>query len=194
MMMTEFLPVAERPADRFTLHADQCHLLLIDLQERLIPAMPNGSQIVQRVQIMIEIAAAMGIPIILTEQYPEGLGPTTPDLHFTSLPFKIRKISFSAATPEVLAKLEAVGRRQVIVCGVETHVCVFQTVRQLLDAGYRVFVIEDGVCSRSEANKQNGLQLIWQMGAIVTNLETVLFDLLKQAGTPLFKQLSRLIR
>jgi nicotinamidase-related amidase len=193
-MMTEYLSADERPFHRFTLHADQCHLMLVDLQEKLVPAMSQGDEVVRRTRTMVEIATAMGIPVILTEQYPEGLGQTVPDLLPACRPFKVSKISFSAGTPEVMARLEAAGRRQIIVCGMETHVCVFQTVRHLLDAGYNVFVVQDAVCSRSESNKQNGLQLISQMGAVVTNLETVLFDLLKQAGTPLFRQLSRLIR
>jgi nicotinamidase-related amidase len=192
--MTESAQTPERPCDRFTLHADQCQLMLIDLQDRLLPVIQGGEEVLRKSQIMLDIAEAMGIPVILTEQYPEGLGPTAAQLRFANPPQKIRKLSFSAASSELLAKLEKAGRRQLIVAGAEAHVCVFQTVRQLLEAGFRVFVLQDAVSSRTIANKENALQLMREMGAVVTNLETVLFDLLKQAGTPLFKQLSKLIR
>src|SRR5690606_37736710 len=104
------------------------------------------------------------------------------------------KITFSGLTPEVAQALEQTNRKKIIVTGIETHVCVYQTVRDLLKEGYQVFVAEDGVCSRSKANWRNGLSLMAAMGAVITNTETVFFDLMKQAGTPLFKELSKLIK
>ena len=192
--MNEDKKTCSAQADRFKLYSANCLLLLIDLQEKLIPAMNQGEQTVRKTGIMVEIAKAMDIPIILTEQYPEGLGPTAQVLRETSGVTAFRKMSFTACTPDVAAAVVASGRRQILVCGMETHVCVYQTVRQLICDGYDVFVLSDAVCSRTEANYRNALQQMSQMGAIITNLETVLFDLLKEAGTPLFKQLSKLIR
>ncbi len=180
--------------DRFKIEAPNCLLMLIDLQEKLIPAMNQGQDVIRKSLIMVEIAQAMDIPVILTEQYPEGLGPTTPALLAACPGPVFKKLKFSACTPEVRAEITSQNRKQIIICGMETHVCVFQTTRQLIAEGYDVFILQDGVCSRTEANYRNGLQLMQQMGAIITNLETVLFDLLVEAKTPLFKRLSKLIR
>lgn len=180
--------------DRFSLHASDCLLMLIDLQAKLIPAMNQGEQAVKKTLIMAEIAKDMEIPVIMTEQYPEGLGPTTPALLDACPVIPFKKMSFTACTPEVQSALASHRRRQILICGMETHVCVFQTVRQLLADGYAVFVIKDAVCSRTDANYCNGLDLMQQMGAVITNVETVLFDLLVEAGTPQFKRLSKLIR
>jgi nicotinamidase-related amidase len=182
------------PAGRFRLDARQAQLLVIDVQDKLVPAMDQGELTVQKILIMVQIAKAMEMPVLLTEQYPEGLGPTDARLLAQIQAKPVHKLEFSAYTTELKEQLAATTRRQIIVCGLETHVCVFQTVRDLLESGYQVFVVQDAVCSRASPNKQNGLALMTQMGAVVSNLETILFDLLKQAGTPLFKQLSRLIR
>jgi len=93
-----------------------------------------------------------------------------------------------------MSTLELLGRKKVIVSGMETHICVFQTVRELLKSGYTVFVVDDAVCSRTSDNYKTGLALMREMGAVITSTETVFFDLLKQAGTPLYKELSKLIK
>ncbi|MBM7581184.1 nicotinamidase-related amidase [Caldicoprobacter guelmensis] len=181
--------------DKFELKKEQSVLMVIDIQERLVPVMERRDQVIRNAQILISAAQRLDIPVIVTEQYPKGLGRTVKELSDMLGDFQaFEKLSFSAYIPEVAAQLARLGRKKVIVCGMETHVCVFQTVRELLQAGYQAFVVKDAVCSRTQDNHQNGLDLMEGMGAVITNTETVLFDLLKTAGTPEFKELSRLIK
>ena len=169
--------------------------MVIDIQERLVPAMKRGADVVEKANTLLAIANGLDVPIIVTEQYPKGLGKTVEALCILLEGAQIiEKISFSAYTTELAAVLETAGRKKIIVTGMETHVCVFQTVRDLLTHGYQVFVVRDGVCSRTEENHINGLELMSGMGATVTNTESVFFDLMKTAGTPLFKKLSKLIK
>lgn len=179
--------------DKFTLTPEDSLLLVIDIQERLVAAMKYGSQVVEKTGILLTTAKAMEIPVLVTEQYPKGLGRTVPELPVEDAGI-FEKITFNGCTPEVTEALKATGRKKIIVTGMETHVCVFQTVRDLLKDGYQVFVVEDGVCSRTKENFRNGLSLMAAMGAVITNTETVFFDLFKQAGTPQFKELSKLIK
>ena len=181
--------------DKFTLKTDETVLIVIDIQERLVPAMKYGKKVIDNTNILISIAKELEIPIIVTEQYPKGLGKTVPELSSNleeNLPYE--KMTFSAYTDEVSATLEKTGRKKIIVAGMETHVCVFQTVRDLIASGYQVYVVQDAVCSRTKDNFKNGISLMSQMGAVVTNTETVLFDLIKISGTPKFKKLSKLIK
>lgn len=181
--------------NRFTLRQEEALLMIIDIQERLVPAMKYGKKTIDNTNILISIAQKLNIPITATEQYPKGLGKTIPEIsEKLNEDFIYEKISFSGYTEEVKAILNQIGRKKVIITGMETHVCVFQTVRDLLDNGYEVFVVEDAVCSRTKKNYLNGLSLMDKMGATIVNTETVLFDLLKEAGTPVFKELSKLIK
>ncbi|SMB86137.1 Nicotinamidase-related amidase [Desulfonispora thiosulfatigenes DSM 11270] len=181
--------------DKFTLKKDETVLLVIDIQERLVPAMKSGDQVINKTNILLQAATNLGIPVLVTEQYPKGLGKTVEEVSKYLNQSKVfEKTSFSACIPEVVAELKGLGRKKVIIAGMETHVCVFQTVRDLLAHGYEVFVTEDAISSRTGENKQNGLNLMSHMGAVVTNTETIIFDLLKKAGTPEFKVLSKLIK
>lgn len=179
--------------ERFVLTPEDSLLLVIDIQERLVAAMKYGSQVVEKTGILLTTAKAMEIPVVVTEQYPKGLGNTVPELPVEGAKV-FEKITFSGYTPEVKEALQQANRKKIIVTGIETHVCVYQTVRDLLIEGYQVFVVGDGVCSRTKENYRNGLSLMASMGAVVTNTETVFFDLLKRAGTPQFKELSKLIK
>ncbi|WP_425801006.1 hydrolase [Desulfitobacterium sp. Sab5] len=181
--------------DKFTLNSKEAVLMVIDIQERLVPAMAEGQKVIQNTNTLISVSSKLDIPIVVTEQYPKGLKKTVPEisnnLEGTSV---YEKITFSGCTKEVETILNQLGKKKIIMTGMETHVCVFQTVRGLLDQGYQVFVVRDAVCSRTEENYLNGLSLMKEMGAVITNTETVFFDLMKQAGTPLFKELSKLIK
>ncbi|MCO5388492.1 hydrolase [Desulfosporosinus sp.] len=181
--------------NKYFLIESEVVLLLIDIQDKLIPAMKYGEQVIQNVNTLISVAKKLGVPIIVTEQYPKGLGKTVSEVSNNlegSLTYE--KSTFSGCTSEVTSALKGLGRKKIIITGTETHVCVFQTVRDLLDNGYQVFVVRDAVCSRTKENYLNGLSLMTSMGAVVTNTETALFDLLKQSGTPLFRELSKLIK
>lgn len=181
--------------DRFTLKQEETILMIIDIQERLVPAMKYGKKVIDNTNILISAAQKLGIPVIGTEQYPKGLGTTVSEISVNvDKDLFYEKMSFSGYTEEIRLALNSIGRKKVIITGMESHVCVFQTVRDLLENGYQVFVAEDAVCSRAKENHKNGLFLMDKMGAITSNTETILFDLLKVSGTPTFKELSKLIK
>lgn len=181
--------------DKFTLKFDDTILMVVDVQERLVAAMKYGKKVVENTGVLIAIAEELNIPIVVTEQYPEGLGKTVSELRIGLKENLIyEKLSFSAYTNEVATILKKLKRTNVVIAGMETHVCVFQTVRDLLDHKFQVFIAQDAVCSRTKENYKNGIFQMAQMGAVITNVETILFDLLKKAGTPQFKKLSKLIK
>lgn len=169
-------------------------MLMIDIQEKLAPAIFNSKTIVKNQKILIEGLKKLIVPIIFTEQYPKGLGRTLSELSdLLDDKEPIEKIVFSAYTEVVKEKLTAFGVNNIIVTGMETHVCVYQTVRDLIESGYNVFVVKDAVGSRTEANYENALFMMNDLGAVITNTETLLFDLIKKAGTDEFKFISNLI-
>lgn len=181
--------------DKFTVNRDEAVLLIIDVQERLVPAMKYGDKVIENSNKLIAVAGQMDIPVLVTEQYPEGLGCTVDEIDTAAVEAKVHeKVTFSGCTPDVTAHLTRLGRRKIIVTGMETHVCVLQTVRSLLEQGYQVFLAQDAVCSRTKENYRNGLSLLSAMGAVITNTETVIFDLLKRAATDEFRQVLKLIK
>lgn len=183
--------------DRFTLNRDEAYLLTVDVQERLAPVIAHTGAVSLNVKRMLEGAAVFRLPGSATEQYPKGLGPTLPAIReaIDACGYPVfTKTVFTAYTPEVAAHVEASGRTSVIVTGMETHVCVFQTVRDLLAAGYRVFIPDDAVGSRSEESRVRALAVFTEMGACVTRTETILFDLLKDSKSPEFKTISALVK
>jgi len=181
---------------RFTLNADQALIMVIDIQERLVSAMPTADKLVRNTATLLHMAQAYRLPVAVSEQYPKGLGRTVEPLSLLldEAFFRIEKTAYNAASPEFLSALSASGRRQILLAGIETHICVFQTARTLLDNGYDVFIPLDAVGSRSRTNWKNGLELLSAMGAVITNTETVLFDLMKDAKDPHFKALQALIK
>lgn len=181
--------------DNFTLTREEAVFMVIDIQERLAPVMKYRDQVIQNTNILVAVAISLGIPVIVTEQYPQGLGKTVPEIGSNlSTASTYEKITFSGWTEDVAAALDGLGRRKIIVTGMETHVCVFQTVRDLLANNYQVFVVGDAVCSRTKGNYLNSLSLMSLMGAVIVNTETVFFDLMKKANTPEFKKLLPLIK
>lgn len=174
------------------LDPERTALVVIDVQEGFRKAVPDFERMTKAAATLIEGAEAIGIPIVISEQYPKGLGETAPEVA-ERLPEgtePLEKLVFSAAEAE---GFDLGGRDQALVCGIETHVCVDQTVLDLLDRGVEVQVAEDAVASRSEENKRVGLQKMERAGAVVTSVETALFELLGRAGTDEFKRVQRLI-
>ncbi len=178
-------------------------LLVVDIQERLCPAMaPDALERVLRgTTVLLEAARRFGLPVVVTQQYPKGLGPTVAQLApaIEALApeqlHRFDKLEFSsAATPEFAQLAPRLGRDQWILVGMETHVCVMQTARDLRRRGAAVHVVSDAVSSRSEANTRVGLEQMRSMGAVVSSLETVVFDLLGKAGSEDFKAMSKLIK
>lgn len=181
--------------NKYILDREDTVLLIIDIQDRLVKPMKYAEKVIEKTKILISAAEELNMPIIYTEQYPKGLGNTVPELEeVLKNGERFEKVEFSAYTEEVKKYIQSTGRKKVIISGMETHVCVFQTARDLLSDGYDVFIVGDGVCSREKENYLNGLSLMTDMGAVITNTETVIFDLLKKAGTPEFKILSKLIK
>lgn len=181
---------------KFKLDSEQTVLLIIDLQEKLLRVMKDRETVFKNTRLLIETAKQFNIPIILTEQYPKGLGATVDEVK-NALPeqyYYIEKMSFTACTDELKNILSKINRKYVVVAGSETHICVFQTVRDLNEAGHIVHVAKDAVCSRFDHNYENGLKLMEDTGAVITNTETVVFDLLKYSGTPEFKAISPLLK
>ena len=188
---------SEQDPSRLALDRERALLLVVDVQEKLVRAMPPESvaRVEKNAGILITAAKRLGLPVVASEQYVKGLGPTVAKLRELLPSAPIEKVEFSCGASKPLAReILDTGRRQVIVAGMESHVCVFQTVRDLLRGGFAVFVPEDAIASRTEDNRQIGLRLCEKAGATITSTETVLFDLLGTAGTPEFKELSPLIR
>lgn len=187
------------PHPAFTIYPDSAALLVIDLQERLGAAMPEKvfERTVENAVRLIEGAKRLGLPIVVSEQYPKGLGPTDGRV-LEALPEGVRpfdKTDFACGhLPPVKETLAKEARRQVIVVGQETHVCVFQTVRWLTEHGYFCHVARDGCCSRTKENWKTGLELMDRLGATVSSTEVVLFDLVKSASHEHFRAISKLVK
>lgn len=175
-------------------------LLVVDVQEKLAPAMPAATlaTLMANADLLLQAAATLGVWVIVSEQYPKGLGPTLAPIAarlaaVSATP--LAKLTFDACSDLAIARaLAAAGAKSVVVIGMETHVCVFQTARELVKRGYGTHVVADAVASRSEENRKLGLGLCERAGAAVTSTETVIFDLLERAGTEEFKALSKLVR
>ena len=169
-------------------------LFLIDLQERLMAAMEKRGTVLKNAGILLAGGQTLNLPLIVTEQYPKGLGHIVSDLSLPPDASLFEKTKFSAWDERTEAALAAAGRKQILLFGSETHICVLQTVRDLLAAGYDVWVVSDACCSRTEQNHQISLNYMQAIGAHIVSTELVLFDLLKAAGSPEFKLISGLIK
>ncbi len=172
-------------------------ILVVDVQERLSAAMPPDdlARLVKYAKALVGTARELEIPVLATEQYPKGLGPTLPALRELLPSAPLEKMHFSCVPdPRFSAALAATRRRQVVMAGMETHVCVYQTARDLVVSGYDVHVCADAVTSRLDLHRQVGLELCRQADAVVTTAESAIFDLLGLCGTPQFKKASALVR
>lgn len=173
-------------------------LVMIDIQDRLSAAMPNGvrERVIEQISILLTASKVLSVPVIVTEQYPKGLGPTEFALKSQladDVPI-IEKTSFSSvAAGGFLDAISRTERKQIILTGMETHICIVQTALDLQQHGYDVFVVEDAVSSRSKANQYNALQRMRHSGITITNVESVLFEWLGDAQHPDFKTLAQLI-
>ena len=178
------------------LRRDDAVLVLIDVQEKLLPAIANRDEVVRNCRILLEGARILGIPIIVTEQYTKGLGPTVADLVAAAgdAP-RFEKMTFSCAGCDLFAeKLEDIDREQVLLCGIEAHVCVVQTALDLLADGWQIQVPADAVGSRRAENRQIAIDRMRQSGVVITATESALFEMLVAAGTDAFKSIVRLVR
>lgn len=174
-------------------------LVVVDIQQRLAIAMPKGvrDRVIEQVNILSTAADVLKVPVLVTEQYPKGLGVTEPSLA-EQLPVGtaiFEKTTFSCADVEdFMQALTATGCKQVILTGMETHICILQTALDLQSLGYQVFVIEDAVSSRMKGNQYNALHRMRHAGVIISNVESILFEWLGDARHPDFKKLTKLIQ
>jgi nicotinamidase-related amidase len=174
------------------LDRERTALIVVDVQEGFRKAVPGFDQVTKATATLIEGANIIGVPVVPTEQYPKGLGETVPEVaeHLPEGTQPLEKVCFSAADAE---GFDLGSRDQALVCGIETHVCVNQTALDLLGSGVEVQVAEDAVGSRTDENKRIGLQKMEKAGAVMTSVETALFELLGRAGTEEFKRVQKLI-
>ena len=171
-------------------------LLVIDVQERLMPTIAAAARVEANCAILARAATVLGMPVICTEQYVKGLGHTVPTVRdaLPSTAHVVEKTRFSALVDGVRAALRTHRTPNVLVCGVEAHVCVLQTVLDLLALGYEVHVPHDAVASRSQGNHERALDRLTASGAVISSTESVLFEWCGVAGTPEFRQISQLVK
>jgi nicotinamidase-related amidase len=171
-------------------------LVVVDIQERLLPAIFEKERVAQNAARLIQGATILQVPIFATEQYRKGLGPTVPEVAAAIPGFApMEKLTFSACgAAGFIPALEGEKVCDAILCGIEAHVCVMQTCLELLEKSFRVFVVADAISSRTPENYRLGLDRMRAAGAVIASTEMVLFELLEQAGTAEFKQILTLVK
>jgi nicotinamidase-related amidase len=175
---------------------EECTGLVVDIQERIFQVMDGKDELLKKTLVLLRGLKALDVPILVTEQYPKGLGHTLGAIREVVQPFQpIEKITFSCCGQEdFLTFLERTERKKVIICGIEAHVCVLQTVVDLLVKGYLPVVVADCTTSRQQGEKTVSLERMRMEGALVTTCESILFELTRNAGTDLFKTISNLVK
>ena len=171
-------------------------LIIVDVQEKLMKVMGNPDRVVDRIVKLLHLSRVFKLPVILTEQYSKFLGPTLPPIK-EALPEydPIEKLHFNSCNVGFFdTRVDEEGLRNIILMGVEAHICVFQTCVSLLEKGYNVHVPHHAVDSRTEENWDIGLSLMKEAGAVITSTETIIFQILKKAGTPEFKEMLETIK
>ncbi|MCI1274277.1 MAG: hydrolase [Clostridiaceae bacterium] len=169
-------------------------ILVIDIQEKLVKAV-DGQKVSDNASKLLKAANVLSIPAIITEQYPKGLGETMPELKDVANADFFEKTSFSALkTPEIFDKIKKSGRKKIILCGIETHICVYQTAIELIENGYEVYLLKDVCASRDAKNSECAFDLLQSYGIKISCLEIVLFEWLKSSKHPKFKDVQSLIK
>ncbi len=179
------------------LDKNQSCLIIVDIQERLAPAMFDGGQeAIRNAGILMQAAQRLGVPVLVSEQYPRGLGRTVPQLaEFMPASGPIEKLEFACPGNAAFAeKLHILGRKQVVITGMEAHICVLQTALKLRDQGLAVFVAADAVASRKQSSMDHAFARVSDAGGAIITAEMAVFEWLEKAGTDDFKVLSKLIQ
>ena len=178
------------------LNTDNTLLLVIDVQDRLIGMLKNSDEIIKNNMILAKSAQILGVPTIVTEQYPQGLGSTVLEVKEVVSPEHIfEKTSFSALeNVEILDKIKSYGVKNIVITGIETHICVYQTTLSLIENGFNVYVVKNAVSSRKTKDYRTALELMRDFGAKLTCVEAVLFELLKTSKHPNFKEIQSFIK
>jgi nicotinamidase-related amidase len=177
--------------------AEDTMALVIDFQERLVPVIDKNEELLHTTEILVKGLRALNIPLVVTQQYTKGIGMTVPVIAAAAgedSPY-YDKLTFSCAEDEVIFhKIAESGRHNIIICGIEAHICVLQTVIDLIAKGYNVILVEDCVGSRKEKDRQAGIKRAIAEGALPATYESILFELTRVAKTDVFKEISRLIK
>tara|TARA_A100001015_G_scaffold247123_1_gene283816 strand:- start:2529 stop:3071 length:543 start_codon:yes stop_codon:yes gene_type:complete len=175
---------------------NNCILVIVDIQEKLVNSISNRVSLIKNVNNLILFFKTLSLPIILTEQYPKGLGITTNEILRTKFEFKkFEKTSFSCfANTDFRNEILKINKKQLLFCGIETHICIFQTITDIVCKNFEIFVVNDAVGSRKNESHQTGLNNIRQRQIRLLNTEMVLFELLRDSKHHNFKELSKLIR
>lgn len=178
------------------IRADTSCLLVVDIQARLAPVMAEPEKTVANTALLLKAASRLDVPLLVSEQYPEGIGHTVPELTPLFPPDSVvEKMHFSCLGEDVYRRrLEGLGRPQAVVAGIEAHVCVLQTTEDLLSAGLDVFVVADATSSRNRRNHDAALERLRAAGARIVTTEMVVFEWLGRAGTAAFKDMIPLIK
>jgi nicotinamidase-related amidase len=182
--------------EKYILDKNNTVLVVVDIQEKLAPAMKKRQKVTDNCIHLIEAARLLNIPIVVTEQYSKGLGPTISEIKDALPDYEpLEKVTFDCCRGEgFLEKVASLNKTQIILTGMETHVCVLQTCLSLLKEGYTVHLAGDAVCSRKKEDYLAGREMMRDAGAVINCTETVLFQLLEKAGTPEFKAISKRIK
>ena len=185
--------------DRFYIDKENSVYLLVDVQTQLFSVMSeiDRQEVEKNTSILVAGMKELGVPVVVTEQYTKGLGVTIGSLQqgLGELYRPLEKLAFSCwGEQPIREKIKGSGKNQVIISGIETHVCILQTVLDLIANGYTVHVVADAICSRFSSDRQYALEMMKQMGAVITSTEIVLFQLLKLAGGQQFKAISKLVK
>ncbi len=186
----------DRPQHEFIAEDGRSLLLIVDIQQAMLKAIDGWQGVTHRVNQLSRAAAVVGVPVVITEHYKKGLGETIEEVtRHTVNPAVVEKIHFSACLePEFLETIASYGRKQIILTGMESHVCVLQTGLNLIHAGYQVQLVADAVGSRSESDRETAVGLFRQAGAVITCTETVIFQWARRAGTERFRELLQIVK
>ena len=177
------------------LSREDAFCVMIDMQEKLVPAIAHSEQLVADCAMLLEGLRILGVPVLASQQYTKGLGATIPELESYTGGRPFEKITFSCwKDPKFREAAQAAGRKQVIICGTETHICVQQTVLEMLEAGFEVYLITDCVGSRFDRDKEIAFDRMRQAGAILTSAEAALFEMTVRGGSDVFKAISKLVK
>ncbi len=178
------------------LDSQQAALLIVDVQESFRKHIPDFADLSRNITILVEASKILKLPVFVTEQYPQGLGKTVAEIAACLGEHQqFEKSCFSCCGAEsFMNALENSGRKQIIVCGIEAHVCISQTVHDLLKSGYAPHIVSDAISSRSPKNKEVGVKKMTESGAVLSCVEMALFELLVESGTEKFKAVQRLVK
>lgn len=172
-------------------------LVVVDMQEPFLRHIHERERLIAQVTLLLQASVILRVPVVPTLQYEEKMGNVIPEIakKFPAQCVPFDKLSFSCAGSEsFLSEIKRSGRRQIMLCGVETHICVSQTAHDLITLGYQVHILNDATSSRSESNSQAGLRKMAQAGTIMSSVETAIYEMMVEAGTPEFRQINNLLK